>query len=195
MKSNTGNTKFKGDFFFQNSVMTHKTVTVDRQRIYAPCSSVEDVIFTAFTATLFHKPHILNSYFPLPLPCSHHMDVAGYLTSPCPMCFRTSPGPLQWGSEAFHFISISIQRGCIQRIMMPAPNPLVGLFMSVLFFPVIKHAVWGSPHGFGQFTARLNFMARNINSYLHVCPHPQKELIFFGNEALNLNNNKFILRV
>lgn len=65
--------------------------------------SVEDVIFQTLTTTLFNKPHILKSlYFPLPLPCSHHMVVAGDLTSPCPMFFSTSLSLLQWGSEAFH---------------------------------------------------------------------------------------------
>lgn len=41
-----------------------------------------------------------------------------------------------------HFLPISIQQGCIRRIMMLAPNPLVGLFVPVLFFPVITYAVW-----------------------------------------------------
>lgn len=61
--------------------------------------------------------------------------------------------------------------------MMPAQNPLVGLFMSVLFFLVIRHAVWGIPRGFDPFTANFNFMIRPLKKkkkkkYSHFQAHP-----------------------
>lgn len=75
--------------------------------------------------------------------------------------------------------------------MMLAQNPLVGLFVSGLFFPVITHAVWGIPRGFGQFTVNPNFMGRlekNIHSYFHVCPHRPK--VLFGNTEIDVLNNR-----